>query len=179
MTLQLAVLALCGTLDPGRIKRAVPADPQYRRPALAVGLAAVVVLVAVFAWLSGPVLGALGVSEPNARIAAGIGLLVVAARDLLASAPNPEPGLTGRWAGLVPIAFPVAFTPATTAMAIASGADLGVVMTVVATTPALALVAVVGLAPIPETWLTWVSRSTALFAAIIGVVVTLDGVRAI
>ncbi len=179
MTLQLAVLALCGTFNPGRIRRAAPDDLLLRREAIGASVASLVVLTAGFAWMSGPILDAIDVSGPNARIAAGIGLMIVATRDLFASAPKPEPGLPGRWAGVVPMAFPVAFTPASAAITIAIGADRGVSTTVVAAAPALAIMVLIGVAPIPDPWLTWMSRSVALFASVIGVVVTLDGVQAI
>ena len=179
MTAQLAVLALLGAFNSGRVRTAAPADATDRRAALAVCLSGLLAMVAIFAWLSDPVLETLKVSEPNARIAAGIGLLVVAIHDMFASAPAPEPGFSGLWGGLVPMAIPVAFTPGAAGLAIAVGADLGVAAAVGSTIPALAVVGVVTLTPIPLSWTSWVTRSTAMFGAVVGVLVTLDGVRSI
>ena len=179
MTTQLAILALLGALNSGRTRASAPMDTTMRGPALVACLGALVALIVAFSWLSDPILDTLGVSEPNARIAAGIALLVVAAHDLFGAAPTPEPGLSGPLAGLVPMAFPVAFTPASAALAIAIGVDHGVVTTVGVAIPALAVVAVVTLAPIPSSLSPWVTRFTAMLASVVGILVTLDGVRSI
>jgi len=179
MTTQLAVLALLGAFNSGRARAAAPIDTAVRRPALVVCLGALVALVVAFSWLSDPILDALGVSAPNARIAAGIALLVVAAHDLFGAAPTPEPGLSGPLAGLIPMAFPVVFTPASAALAIAIGVDHGVVITAGIAIPALALVAVVVLTPIPSSWDRRVTRFTAMLGSVVGILVTLDGVRSI
>ncbi len=179
MTTQLALLAMLGALNSGRISAAAPVSVVDRRGALTVCVGALLVTIAFFAWVSAPVIDALGVSEPDARIAAGIALLVVAIRDMAAPGPMPQPGLGGSLAGLVPMMVPVAFTPAVAALAIAIGAESGVVGTVGVAVPALLLITVVVVLAIPPSWLSWITRSTALLAAVAGVLVTLDGVRSI
>ncbi len=179
MTTQLALLALFGALNSGRVSAAAPTNPADRKAALAVCVGALTAALVVFAWLSAPALDTLGVSEPDARIAAGIGLLVVAIHDMLVPGPLPEPGLAGSLAGLVPMTVPVGFTPAAAALAIAIGSESGVVGTVVVALPALVLIVAIALLPIPASWQRWIARSTAMLAAIVGVLVTLDGVRSI
>ena len=68
-------------------------------------------LVGVSAVVSGPLLDLVDVTGPSARIAAGIALLVVCAKDVFAPPPTAEPALAGWRAGLVPLAFPVVFSP--------------------------------------------------------------------
>lgn len=179
MTTRLAILALLSAFNSGRTRAAAPADTVLRRSALVVCLGALAALIVAFSWLSDPILDTLGVSDPNARIAAGIALLVVAAHDLFGAAPTPEPGLSGPLAGLIPMAFPVAFTPASAVLAIAIGVDHGVATTVSIAIPSLAVVAAVVLAPIPPSWGPWVTRFTAMLGSVVGILVTLDGVRSI
>ena len=175
----LAVLAVGGSVNAARLRAASPQRRSTSARAFLIAIGTILALTALFAGLGAPFLDLVDVSEPGARIAAGFGLLAVGLRDLLAPPPSPAPSLPGPWAGLIPMAFPVGFTPATAAIAMAAGADLGVIVTLGATAPALAVVLAIGLAPIPAGWLASLRHLTALFAVVVAALIAVDGVRSI
>jgi small neutral amino acid transporter SnatA (MarC family) len=145
MTLTLLVLAMVPAANPFR---ALAARPDGRRAApLALALAATVVGGLAAALVSGPLLDLVDVSGPNARIAAGIALLAVTAKDLFARPPSPEPALPGTLAGLVPLAFPVLFSPALALLAVAGASERGVAVAVGAVALSLVPAAIVLAAP--------------------------------
>ncbi|GJM39421.1 MAG: hypothetical protein DHS20C19_27880 [Acidimicrobiales bacterium] len=176
MTVTLLMLAFGAALTPFRAAAASPAVD--RRPVALVAVGATFGAIVVVAALSGPLLDLLGVTGATSRIAAGIAMLAVAIKDIVVRPPTPEPALPGRRAGLIPLAFPVLFTPAVAMLAVAGAADRGVLVAAVTALPALALVAgavVVG----PRLG----RRSFVAFggcaATVLAALVTLDGVYAI
>lgn len=176
MTLTLLTLASLVALNPCRAAAAAPADHRARVAAMAAG--ATLGLVVAAALCSGPLLDALGVTGASARIAAGIAMLAVALKDVAARPPAAEPALAGTRAGLVPLAFPVMFTPGVAMVAIAGAADRGVGAAVATAVPGVALAAgavVVGAALGRRPLVSTVGAVGAAVAAL----VTLDGVYAI
>ena len=178
MTTTLAILAFVAAINPGRSSSAAPLLPARRRTASNVFGVAILVGVTTAATLSGPIVGALGVSDPNARIAAGIGLLVVGAHALFSAAPDAEPSLSGPLAGLVPLAFPLWLNPAAVALAVAVGAEAGVARCVLAALPAV-VIAGVAVRLGPRRWSSMVDRWSGPAGTVLGVVIVLDGVRSI
>jgi small neutral amino acid transporter SnatA (MarC family) len=176
VTTTLLVLAGLGALNPLRAAAASPDTDRAR--AVAVALAATTLAIGLAAWVSGPLLEAVHVTGPSARIAAGVALVAVSLRDLLGPAPAPEPALAGAGAGLIPLAFPVLFTPAVALLALAGGADRGVVTAVAALLPGLALAGAAALRP-PRRGVGVGLRVIAGYAVGAGALVTLDGVYGI
>jgi small neutral amino acid transporter SnatA (MarC family) len=122
-------LALLLALNPARAACAVPR--AGRSPRAVAGLAAVggtlgALAVCAAAALGDALLGAVDVSAPAFRLAAGIVAVLAGAADLLRRPPAPEPALAGRRAALVPVAIPVVARPALLVMALGAGADHGV-----------------------------------------------------
>lgn len=176
MTLTLLVVAMMAAANPARAVAARPAEAP--RQTIAIGVGATLGLVLLFAFVSGPFLDLVDVSGPNARIAGGIALLVVALKDVFLAPPSPEPALAGRRGGLVPLAFPVIFSPAVALLAVAGASERGVGIAVLAAGLALAPVAL-ALAVAPASHTRAATAAVGVFGAGIAALVVLDGVYAI
>ena len=121
---------------------------------------------------------AVGAITMLAAVVAGIAIVAVACRDLFGSVPAPTPGFDGARAGLVPVAFPTMLTPGVVLLAVAVGADRGVVAAVgvIAVAAAVALVGFVTLPPSVRR----IGQGVVGAATVgIGAYVVLDGVYAI
>ena len=94
---------------------------------------------------SGPLVDALGVSDPALRLAVGVVAGVVGIIELIRRAPGPEPGLPGWKAALVPVAVPSVAGAALVMLAIGAYADQG--LAVVGAALAVGVVALTLLAP--------------------------------
>lgn len=145
----LLLVLVVASVNPPRAVAALPLGSVGARVRVAVvGAAVTLAVLTALGALATPLLDALAVSAPNARIAAGLVLAVQAVVDLVRRAPSPEPALPGWRAGLVPVAFPVLLRPGTGVLAVAGGADHGVLAVLGAATAALALL--VALAAVPS-----------------------------
>jgi small neutral amino acid transporter SnatA (MarC family) len=142
-------LAFVSCVNPARIHGALPAPGTRgaRVAVTAVGVAIAFAVVAGLAGLGDALLDALDIDEASAQIAAGLVLLVAGGRDLLTRPPAAEPALPGWRAALVPVAVPLLLTPELVVLAIAGGADLGLVATGGAAALAIGAVVVAALAP--------------------------------
>jgi small neutral amino acid transporter SnatA (MarC family) len=176
MTLTLYVLAMVAALNPFRAASARGEQPTGSLIGPAIGATLLLVLLA--AAVSGPFLDAIDVSGPNARIAAGIALLVVAAKDIFLAPPAATPALPGWKAGVIPLAFPVIFSPAAALLAITAASDRGVGIAVVGAVIALIPNAVALIATSDAPRRIWVS-AIGCFSAGVAAFVVLDGVYAI
>ena len=176
MTPTLLLLAMLAAANPLRVASARPRHDRV--PAAAAAGTLLILGVLVSGLVSGPLHDAVDVTGPSARIAAGIALLAVALHDLFGAPPDAEPALTGWRAGIVPLGFPVLFTPAVALVAVAGAAQHGVWVPVAAVLPAMIVAGallVSARARIPRGVL---ATSGALGAAIAALVV-LDGIYAI
>lgn len=127
MTFSVAVLAALATINPLRLWSGLPGVERGHRVELtAMGAALVIVASGVLATAAGPILGSLDISDPTARIAAGVAIVVIGVRDAFSGPAEVEPALAGRGAALVPVVLPHLFTPGLTLLAISASADLGV-----------------------------------------------------
>jgi small neutral amino acid transporter SnatA (MarC family) len=176
-------VALVLALNPARAAFGVP--HAGRSPRAVAGLAAFggtigALAVCAAAAAGGPLLGALDVSEPSFRIAAGIVAALAGAADLLRRPPPPEPALAGRQAALIPVAIPLVARPALLVLALGAGADRGVLVSALAMAMGIALLT--GLAAGWSTegpagrGLRWAGRLLAAALVACGVVLLLDGV---
>lgn len=141
MTAAVALLAAVGAVNAPRIHAALPEGTPPRRAVVAlVGAALAQVGALVLAALAGPALETLGVSEPTARIAAGVVVALVGAWTLVTPLPAPEPALPGVAAAVVPVAFPLLFGPALGFLSLTAAADRGVLFAAVVVAAGLATV---------------------------------------
>ena len=136
MSFAIALLGAIATINPPRVWSGLPGSTRPERIRLAsLGALSVLVVLAVFAALSGPLLRALEISDPTARIGAGVALVAMGVRDVFARPAEIQPALEGTRAALMPIAIPHLLAPGLVLLAISAGADLGLA----ATTAVLAL----------------------------------------
>jgi len=176
MTLTLLVLAMIAAANPFRAASA--RDDNADRTTVGLALAATLLLVLIAAGVSGPLLELVDVAGPSARIAAGVALLVIALKDIFATPPIPQPALPGWQAGLVPLAFPVIFSPALALLAVAGAAERGVAVALFAAAVALVPAAVALLVGPTEPHRIW-TGAVGGFGTAIAALVVLDGVYAI
>jgi small neutral amino acid transporter SnatA (MarC family) len=176
MTLTLLLLAAIAAANPFRVASASPTPDRLRAVFVAVVVTSLAVVAAAAA--SGPLLDAIDVTGPSARIAAGIALAAVAAKDVFASPPEAEPGLSGWRAGVVPLALPVMFSPALALIAIAGGSDRGVIATGLVLFAALLVAGLAALRP-PNRGLRGLVAVVGVLGIAVAALVVLDGVYSI
>ena len=122
------LVALLAAFNPFRAALAVPRDDRSRRTiagVAAVGGLVGSLLVLAIALASGPLVDALGVSDPALRLAVGVVAGVVGIIELIRRAPAPEPALPGWRAALVPVAVPSVAGPGLLVLALGADADRG------------------------------------------------------
>lgn len=147
----MAAVAAVVTVNPLRVWPGAPGRSRCRRLGCAAGGALAVLAAALaISGLSGPLLDALGISAPTARIAAGTALIVVGVRDMVVGPARVEPALPGWKAAIVPVAVPHLFGPGLAVLAVSAGADLGSVRTGAAVGAALAVTAMLMAQPLPQ-----------------------------
>lgn len=128
MSSWLALGAMIATLDPLRVHPGLPGSCRRDRLELAaLGAALVFGLLVLAAALSGPLLDAVEISAPTARIAAGVAVALLGGRDAVTGPVAAEPALAGRRAAVVPVAVPHLFQPGLTLLTVSAATDLGVV----------------------------------------------------
>jgi small neutral amino acid transporter SnatA (MarC family) len=173
--------ALLLALNPARAAFGIPRAGRTRREVAqlaAVGGAISALLVCVAAALGDVLLGALDISDPAARLAAGIVALLVGAADLIGRPPRPEPALPGRRAALVSVAIPIVARPALLVIAFA-----GAGIPVTAGAMAVGVAVLAGITAPTEgpggRVLQWSARLLAVGLITCGVVLGIDGVLAV
>lgn len=178
MSLLLFSLAMIAAANPARASSARPTPADTRT--IAAALATMLVLTAVAAVGAGPFLDLVDVTGPSARIAAGIALLVVALKDVFTRPPAPEPALEGWRGGIVPLGFPVIYSPAVALVAVAGSASRGVGFVILGAGFTTLLLGLSLMTPTSASTTTRIATATiGLFGAGIAALVVLDGVYAI
>jgi small neutral amino acid transporter SnatA (MarC family) len=177
------VAALVLALNPARAAFGVPRGGRSPAAVAAAGAALGGLAVCAFAAVAGPLLDALDVSDPSFRIAAGVVGVVAGAADLVRRPPRPDPALPGWRAALVPVAIPVVLRPALLVLALAAGADAGVLVTAGAMAFGVALLTGLAAAcPIDGASgraLRWASRLLAAALVACAVLLVVDGLFAV
>ena len=175
--------ALFLALSPARAAFGIPR--AGRSPRDAVGLAALGgaiggVAVCAVAAVADPLLGAIEVSDPSFRVAAGILAAIAGAADLFRRPPSPEPSLPGRRAALIPVAVPLVTRPVLLILALGAGADRDLLVSAGAMALAVGLLigltARVSIDGTEGRVLRWAARVLAAGLVACGVVLTIDGV---
>ncbi len=137
-------------------------------------------MVVVAALLGEPLFDLLDVSRPAGRLAVGIVAAATALVRVFRHAPQPQDGLSGWRAALVPVAVPLTATPALVLLGLSAGADIGAVFVagvlaigVGLTTAATAFVPADGPGRIVATW---AHRLVCGLAVVACVLLVIDGV---
>lgn len=150
-------------------------------------VAALLVVISIVAAVSGPLLSAMDVSGPTARIGAGLVVAITSLVRLLRpvlraeeSTLDIDPGWTS---ALIPAAFPVLLQPVVALVALSAGADRGWLQTVVLAAPAALVWAIATMMsgskkPAPSSWHLRV-RSVASVGLFVGATLMVDGVFAL
>jgi small neutral amino acid transporter SnatA (MarC family) len=177
----LAVAAFAA-LNPFRTRLGLPGGGSGRaRPIpLAVGAALGAATLVALAWLSGPMLRVLQVTQETFTIAAGLVGVLAGAWMLGFSEPADEPEARGWLAGVWPVAYPRIVSPETIAIAIALGARSGVPASAAALGAAVLMLAALGAIPlgsVPGRVLVWLGRLTSAALVLVGVWLMIEGIR--
>lgn len=139
-----------------------------------------VLVAGLIAAFADPLLGALDISDPTARIAAGVAIVVIGVRDSFSAPAEAEPALDGWRAALVPVAMPHLFAPGITLLAISASADRGLAVAVTVLMWAMLPVILAAVWPAPSGALARACRAghvlTAGLAIALGGSLMLDGV---
>jgi small neutral amino acid transporter SnatA (MarC family) len=175
--------ALLLALNPARAAFAIPRAGRSRRAVAGLAAAGGTIgglAVCAAAVAGDPLLGALDVSEPSFRIAAGIVAVLAGAADLVRRPPEPEPALAGGLAALVPVAIPAVARPALLVAALGAGADGRVLVSAAAMATGIALLTALAVACPTEgpggRVLRWAARLLAAGLVACGVLLGVDGV---
>lgn len=181
MSFAVALIAAIATLNPLRLWPGLPGTDRRERIELAAGggLLVVAVLLAVMTF-AGPLLDALDISDPTARIAAGAAVVIIGVRDAFVGPAQAEPALPGWRAALVPVAVPHLFVPGLALLAVSASADLGVGVALTVVVLAIGVVVATSVQPGPRGVTARLCRAgqvlTAGAAVAIGAALMLDGV---
>lgn len=174
MNLLVLLAAMVAATNPaGRALRLRHLDPARA----ALGAVASVAVVGALAAVASPVLQAADISAPNLRVAAGLVLTAAGLVDLVRRPPPPVPIGSGWGASLVPVAFPVLLEPQVGVLALAAGADRGVVIAALAAAAALALWAAAGV--LPSALLGPLARLSGALGVVAGTALVADGVLSV
>ncbi len=179
MTTWFIYLSYIAALNPARLREALPEERGRSRAVPLVGGAAVVLLAGLaLAAASESILDALDITPETWRIAAGTVVALVAIRVLVVPGRPAEPELTGPWASIVPVAFPLLLTPELVALISVYGATESLGTTVAALAVALAVSVAAGLLrrTRPRLWIA-TTRLLASGAVVAGFALIVEGIR--
>lgn len=172
MSTLLMVIAALAAVSAPRAIAALP--PEGRIVAAIAGAAGTLGALALLAAVADPMADAVDLAAPTVRMATGA---VLAAQGLAAMGlplPRPEPRLAGRWAALVPVAFPTLLTPALALLAVSGSLDRSAPTTAAVLAGALATVPALGaLVPVRAGTPSRVLRG---IAALMGAVLVVSGI---
>lgn len=179
MSAWLVFAAYVAAINPFRLREALPerddrADPVIATTGVAITLGVSALLVALSAHL----LDGMQITPETFRIAAGIVAALVGVRVTVAPARKEEPELTGGWAALMPVAFPLLITPEVTALVLIFGATESAAVSVGGIATALAIAVALGMLRRrrPSLW-TASARLLAALLVVAGVALIVEGIR--
>ncbi len=185
-----AALLAPGLLGPDRASRA---------KTVGIGAALAAAAAIVLAIVADEVLDALDVTSPTFRLGAGVVITATGVRSaLIAPKPWSEGLRGGRLSMLVPVAFPVLFTPELAVAAVSYSADRGTSATVVAIAVAIAVFAALAVTGVgwrmapagagepgaaggggarrADPWLSAAGRVMGALAVVLGIALVVDGI---
>ncbi len=166
-------------VNPARLRPALPQRKgRIRWAATLSGATATLVAGFFLVAVSTDLLDALDITPETWRIAAGSIATLVGLRVLAAPLRAEEPQLHGRWAALVPVAFPLLITPELVALVSLFGATEPATRSIGGLIAAIALGAATGAVAHrrPSLWL----AGARLFAALLilgGLAMIVEGIR--
>ena len=150
MSFAVALVTAIVTLNPPRVWPGMPgADRRERVRLAALGAALVTAALFVVAAVADPLLDSLEISEPTARIAAGVAVVVIGVRDAFAAPATIDPALPGWRAAVVPVAVPHLFAPGITLLAVSASVDRGLGQTTLVLVISMAVIVAATIWPAP------------------------------
>ena len=179
MSAALVAVAVVATMNPARVSIGLP-EPRGRSALVATASVGALALAGSLLVVADPLLDALDISPESLRIATGLVLVVGGVRALAAPRPSADPGLTGRFAAVVPVLFPLLVTPELALVVLSAGADernvaaLGglAVAVVLATASTL-----VRRTPVADVLFVAATRLLGALLVVAGVAYVVDGIR--
>jgi multiple antibiotic resistance protein len=182
MTFGLLVAAYLAASNVARTRLGAPEGETGRaRPgALAGGALLAFGVVAALAGWSGPLLRFFEITPETFRIGAGFVAAIAGGVVLAAPRPAAEPVPRGWRAALWPVAFPLLAGPELLALAVATGSQEGVGVTLGAVALALAALLALGFLPrrpLPDRVLVWASRMLGAVLLLVAIWLAVDGIR--
>ena len=178
----LMLVAYMAALNPTRTRLGVPeySDGKARMGPLASGAAIGLGALLALAALARSLLDALEISPETFRIAAGLVLVIVAARMLFVSVPPAEPVPDGAGAALWPVAYPRVISPETITLVLTSAASDGVgamLPGLVSATVVLVALGLIRTGSLSKRVLANLGRVLAVALVLVGIWLALQGVR--
>lgn len=177
MTGWFVFVAYVAAVNPPRLRPhlsagAEPAVPRH----LFVGTAAVVAAGLVIVVVASNILDGLDITDETWRLAAGVVCVLVAARAIVFPRLGPVPEAAGL--GLIPVAFPLLFTPQLASLAVLFGATESFAMAGGGLVTAVIAGSAVGLLRMqrPELWLA-LTRLLAAVLIVVGTALVIAGIR--
>ena len=134
MTVWAVVSAYLGAANPFRRRRCLSVAGGRQ---VAMGAVVALVVYSILAIIGATLRDALDVSAPNARIAAGLVLMVVGLHAIVAPLPATQPSYGGRRGWLAPVLFPALLRPDLALVAFAADGSSGVLTVVIGVAIAL------------------------------------------
>ena len=181
MSPAMLVVAFVAAVNPFRARGSVPESDsgRARTVPLIIGALLTVGSVGLLAWWSDPVLRSLAITPETFKIAVGFVAVLTGGYAFAVAVPAAEPELAGWRAGVWPVWYPRLFGPEVMVLALTTGTGNGVAGS--AGAAALAAAVVVVLAPVrrpvPRRVLVWIGRIAAAALVVVGIWLTIDGIR--
>jgi small neutral amino acid transporter SnatA (MarC family) len=182
MTSGLLVAAYLAVLNVARTRLGVPEDERGRARPVVLGGGALVAfgVIAALAGWSGPLLRFFDITPETFRIGAGFVAAIAGGVVLAVPRPAAEPVPRGWRAALWPVALPLLAGPEALALAVATGSQEGVGLTLGAAGSALAVLIALGFLPrrpLPDRVLLWASRVLGAVLLLVAIWLAVDGIR--
>lgn len=179
MSIWLIYAAYLAAVNPARLRPGLPERRGRAVPGVVAGGAAITLVAGlILIAVSADLLDALDISAETWRIAAGMVATIAGFRVLAFPSRADEPELSGAWAALVPVAFPLLISPELVALVSIFGATEPATRSVAGLVVALALATAAGLAGHrrPSLWLA-TARLMAALLVLAGVALIVEGIR--
>lgn len=178
MSLWLLAVTMAAVVNPARARSALPVVDAARIGATGAAIAGLVLLPLTVGGRA--LVAQVDVAASTVRMGVALVLVLQGAVAIVTRPPLPEPGLAGRRAALVPVAFPVALTPGLGLLAMSGALDQSTLAAWAIAAAALLTIPVSArvvptLSPVRARVLGGLGRATAAVLVLAGVALLMDG----